>query len=402
MHLAERYALGTSSKIETPYVLDTFYPLSAKKYITFHPISKDSKNYSHWEEVLVILSPILKEAGIVIVQVGGKNERPFPFCIHTQGTTSFNDLAYIIKNSLLHLSTDSIAAHFAGHFNIPQVCLFSNNYIECVKSYWGGDAKKILLEPERPPGRKPNFVLSENPKSIDTIKVEKIVESVCSLLGLVFSYPYKSLAIGPLFESPIVESVCNQVVDPKQFSAENIFCRYDLCPDELTLVNQMKVSRINLFANKPIAENIIKCFALQIVELIYEINSLEPAYIQSSLNFLNIAKSTGIRIVLISYLPKEDLAKIKLDFVDFPPILNKPSGRPSFIEAYIEKTGDASFEKLFFKTKRFILSDGSVYLSSEHFAKNIKASGFNDNMGKVIDSNLFWREAEHFYFVFKK
>lgn len=402
MHLAERYALGTSSKIEAPFILDTFYPLTTKRYITFHPISKDSKNYSHWEEVLVILAPILKEAGISIVQVGGKNERPFPFCIHTQGSTSFNDLAYIIKNSLLHLSTDSIAAHFAGHFNIPQVCLFSNNYIKCVKSYWGDDAKKILLEPDRPPGIKPNFVLSEHPKSIDTIKVEKIVESVCSLLGLAFNYPYKSLAIGPLFESPIVENVCNQVVDSKQFNAENIFCRYDLCPDEAMLVNQMKVSKINLFTNKPITENTIRCFAPQIVELIYEINSLDPIYIQNSVKFLDAVKSTGVRTILISYLPKEDLAKIKLDFVDFPPIITKTSSRPDFINAYIEKTGDVSLDNLFFKTKRFILSDGGFYLSSEHFLRNIKAAGFNDNLGKIINSELFWREAEHFYFIFKK
>lgn len=402
MHLVERYALGTSSKIGRPYILDSFFPLPAKEYITFHPISKDSKNYDHWEEVLFLIHPYLEKRGIKIVQVGGRGEKPFPFCIHTQGNTSFNDLAYIIKKSKLHLSTDSIGSHLAGFYNIPQVCLFSNNYIDNVRSYWGDPARKIFLEPQRESGQKPNFVLSENPKTINTIKIEDIARAVLNSLGIEFAYDYKSVAIGPLFEMAIIETACDQIVNPSQFGANSIFCRFDLIPDESILRSQLSNSNVNLITDRPIDPSILREYREKFVEIIFNIKSLDQQDILSSVGFLRNVSASGIRLVLISSLPKSEIDKIKLEFVEFPPIIIKNSVRPQFILDYVKKSGDEGLSKIRFKTKRFILSGGKFYLSSAHFKNRSPCGGFHDNLSNIIDSPEFWEESDHFYFLYAK
>ena len=64
MHVIEKYALETGAKIGNPFVYEKFFPLTIDgDYITFQSSSHQSKQYSHWEEVISLI-------GTVIIFVG--------------------------------------------------------------------------------------------------------------------------------------------------------------------------------------------------------------------------------------------------------------------------------------------------------------------------------------------
>ena len=81
MHLLQSYSLQSGQKIKKIDILEKYYPLNVDKFILFHPWTKPSKCYAYWQDVLEIITPILKEAGLLIVQVGLANEQALPNCI---------------------------------------------------------------------------------------------------------------------------------------------------------------------------------------------------------------------------------------------------------------------------------------------------------------------------------
>lgn len=386
MHLLSRYSLSCGVKPGNPFIIDKYYPLPFTKYITFQPFSKQAKSFDFWQEVLDLILPILNKENIKVIQIGGANEKPFLGCYHTQGGTSVPQAAYLIKNSILHLGADSFGVHFASSFKKKIVALYSTNYISCVGPYWSNYTDIILLEPDRK--RKPSFALEENPKSINLIKPEKIAESVCKLLNLEFKIKYKSLGMGFGYSNTILETLPNQVVDPKQFGAPFINIRMDFIFNEQGLIQQLNISPSIIVTDRPITEEILKMFKGHINELYYEIKE------NSSPEFVKLLNKYGIKYVLFSYLEKEKLDQIKLNFMDFNLIANRHIVRPEIIK-------DKDLTKIFYKSNKFTLSEGKIYPSYAAVKENLPISNFQDNLQPIIDSPDFWKEAEYFYLLEK-
>ena len=170
MHLLDTYALHCGLKVDKPYVYTLYYPLGVDKYITFQPFSNFAeKQYDFWNEVIDYLSPILKDQGIRIAQIGAKDDTPMKECIWTQGTTKISQAAYLIKNGMLHLGVDSFGAHVASGFNKKIVALYSTNWANNCKPYWSDPKDVRLFEPDRSVS-KPTFNHEEGPdKSINKI-----------------------------------------------------------------------------------------------------------------------------------------------------------------------------------------------------------------------------------------
>jgi ADP-heptose:LPS heptosyltransferase len=81
---------------------------------------------------------------------------------------------------LLHFGADSFPTHIASGYNKKIVALYSNNYVNCVKPFFGNPKDHILLEPKR--NSKPTFSFEENPKTINSIKPETIAGNILNLL----------------------------------------------------------------------------------------------------------------------------------------------------------------------------------------------------------------------------
>jgi ADP-heptose:LPS heptosyltransferase len=220
--------------------LEKYFPLDLDKYITIHPYSKGSKTYDFWIDVLQLIKPALDKNDIKVLQIGAKGEQPLPHCHAIVGQTSINQIAYVIKGSMLHLGVDSFPVHIASHYDKKIVSLYSNLYPQNAGPYWGDKKDHVLLEPCRDK-LKPSFSNDEMPKSLNSIRPEKIARSVLELLGLEFNYDYETIYVGESHVNMMLEGVPNQIVNPKSLGVDNMIMRMDFEFNEENLIGQLQV-----------------------------------------------------------------------------------------------------------------------------------------------------------------
>ena len=72
MHILESYALQNDLKIDKPHLYEKFFPLAVEKYITIDTsgLGTNAMQYDHWQLVVDLIEPKLKELDIKIIQMG--------------------------------------------------------------------------------------------------------------------------------------------------------------------------------------------------------------------------------------------------------------------------------------------------------------------------------------------
>jgi len=396
MKLLENYSLAAGMKINHPELVTKYYPLPFDKWVTFHPQSKDSKNYDRFEDVISIIHPILEKYGIKIVQIGAKNEKPFNNCYHTQGNTSLAQVNFIIQNSLCHFGVDSVWQHVAGIFNIPLVDLASNNYAHNISPYFGDRNKQIILEPARADGEKPSFALQENPKTINRILPEIVAYNILKLLKLEsdFNFNYESVFLGVNYLNKLIELVPTQIMDISNLGIDNLIMRMDYFHNENILYQQLNRNKCTIIADNIVSLDILKEKKDKITQFIFELNKFNnnPEYIRQ------ISK-LGINWILYSREDKEWIQEQKINYCDFAIILPKNRSK----KENINEIKDINTEKLFFKSNKFTIDSGKIYPSRQHWKDKIHlTSGLNCPILSCIDKDGFWDENEYHYYLQSK
>jgi hypothetical protein len=389
MHLIQQYALASSSKISEPSIVEKYFPMTVEKYITIHTTSKPSKTYDYFQEVVNLIKPLLSKNGIEIVQVGANNEVLLEGCYNTVGQTSINQVAYIVKKALLHVGVDSFPAHFAGAFNIPIVALYSNNFINNVRPYWGDRNKQSLLEPDRTIHGKPNFTLDERPKTINTINPETIASEVCRLLNIDFKYNLKTIYIGEVYKDKGIEIVPDNTFNPQQIGLNASVVRMDILFKEDVLEQQLSICPCCIVTNKPINENILKKFRPGILEIIYFVGPNNPP----SIDFLKQMKDLKISFKILSDSSEEELNPFKLDVIDYGIIFRRNWKKPNTIK---EKLSD-----FYYKSNKFIVGRNKIYQSEYDYHNDRPIPSLYPVPQKIIDNpniDKLWRESEHCLF----
>lgn len=376
MHLLTKYSLESGQKIGKIHVYEKYYPLPINKYIIIQPWSKPSKNYSYWDEILSILYPILNKNNIYIVQVGGEKEEPLKFCINTQGTTSFGQLEYLISKSMLVLSTDSISAHLAGHYNKHLVTLISNNYSSAVKPFFGEQNKQIILEPLVRNELKPLFTDNENgKKQIDTIPPELIINSVLKLLNLGENFNYKSISIGSNYNNKGVESLCDDVIDVNKIGCALIGMRMDYNYNLNVLTKQLSFSKCHIITKKEIPIDILNNFKNNITGVVYEITE------NHNPNFIKNLIDLKIPYQLVSNLTEEKIDLIKLDYMDYGIIYQINNSK-------IKDKIKNQKEKVFYKSSKLLISKGKFYQTYCDYLNGRNFNPMNIQLQEIIDKNI--------------
>lgn len=389
MNLIETYALQCGAKISDIDINEKFFPLPFEKYITFQPFSKDAKNYDYWDSVLELIVPPLQSAGIQIVQIGGSGERPLPGCFPTQGRTNIAQMAYLVKNAILHLSTDSCSAHLAGGYNIPLVAIYSTNYAHNVEPFFGDKNRRIILEPDHSE-TKPCFNEREYPKQINKIKPEEIAAAVLKLLNIPFNYPYKTLFLGNFFPNKSLEVIPNQVLQINPIPPEGLTIRMDLEFNENILAEHLKRYKCLILTNRTINSQILATFKQNIAEVVYIIDE------NHSPSFPVILRKLGINCRLISQLPVEKVNQFKLEYFDKGIIWQINSDEPDFLKEN---------RQYFYKTSKFIFSNQKLYPSLWAYRNNRPAQSLTD-ITHEFDKNLipeeFYKEYQSFQILVAK
>lgn len=384
MHFLDFYSVSSGLKVDRPSIVEKFYPTGDKKYIILHPFTKPAKSYSFWGEVTAILSPILEKQNISIIRIGAKNEPPLSDCINHNGNTTINQVAYLIKNSELVLGADSFSTHLAGHYDKKLVALYSSSPIQTCKPYWGNPANQRLLDSGRG-DKKWSYSFNESPKTIDTIPPETIVQNVCELLNLEFKPQFKTIHFGDSYKNPKV-----QVFIPSQvYHVENSIpeIRMDLLFNEDVLAKQLSVSRCYVVTNRPIKEELLQHFAPNIAAIVYLIDENgKPEFIKKCVKL-------GIQVSLYSDQSEEWIQEQKLTYYELGLIQKEKEPTPEIVQKL------KATPNLYYKSQKFMISGNNKYAGRAAFYKNLP----NEDYGfqPVIDSELFWKDAETCYFAQK-
>lgn len=419
MNIASLYALSAGQKLDKIHTLEKFYPLPFEnKYIVIQPYSKPSKTYSFWPEVIEFIHPTLEKHGYKLVQVGGKDEAPLNNCYHTQGTTNWGQLQYLIANCEMVICVDSVSAHLAGHYNKKLVDLISNNFRACVEPFYGDKDKQIILEPDRT-NRNPSFLLDEGPKKqVDEIKIEQVVESIGKLLNLEFP-KINSIHFGDNYNSPTIEFSPDCPFTLQIPANQIIQIRLDYL-NELTPINhqyalQLAAQRkVLIYTDKPFNLDPFKQVRPNIAAIVYKLQESGHNAAKSGqeenvdeINFVkslkrggfqfrvvkeysNAAKSSENEVDLATLTP-EQIAELKFKYLDVAPI--------QFVE---KKKVELDFvENMMYISKRLIFSNNLIYRSKNNFKKGLTN---NENQTKILDNQELkelQEEADYLY-IFQK
>jgi hypothetical protein len=391
MRLLDTYALASGSKIKKPYIFDNFFPLVFDRYITFQAQTKyDSKDYNYWQNVINILLPTLEKNNIKIIQIGGGNENVYKYTLDLRGRTDINQLAYILKNSMLHFGADSLGVHMASSYDIPIVALYSVSQSSVSGPHFGSKDKQILFDAYlRTRTGKPSYSAQEAPKCINLIKPDEIANAVFKLLNIDFRTPFETVYIGEKYGP----KVFRELIPFKTFPFDNpqmpIEIRMDLEFNEQVLAEQLSRTKAIVITNKRINKSLLQQLKPNISAIVYDIPEKDEP------KFIDDIKDLGIPILLISSLPTSTIIEKKIDYYQFSKIN----------ELQIEKEGvinnlKKDIDKLFYQSNKIVFANDKIYMGNMARLNNQEIP--NDfHYNKVIDHPDFWKELQFFHIVKK-
>jgi ADP-heptose:LPS heptosyltransferase len=184
MHLLETYALTTGSKIDKCYIHEEEIALPDNEYITLNTYSNrgNSRQYDYWDQIInrLINNPKFK---YTIVQTGNADDPKHPNVDTSYlGRTNYHSLAYLMKNSKLHLGIDSFPVHIASHYDIKIVAIYFY-YSSTCGPYFSTPSKTRILQPDFSK-IKPVFAYNDPYRLINTIDPTLVYQSTIELLEL--------------------------------------------------------------------------------------------------------------------------------------------------------------------------------------------------------------------------
>lgn len=393
MHVLESYALQNNLKIDKAAVYEKYFPLAIDKFITIDTsnLGTSALAYDHWQIVVNLIHPKLEEAGIKIVQLGNKDCVPLQKCYMTLGQCNFNQKAYVLKKSLVHVSPNNESAHVASIYNKKSVVLFSNNcYPAQFLPYWTDKENLETLKPTST--NKPSFNPNENPKSINEIKPEEIAQKILRFAGVhTFVPDFETLKIGSSFRRPRIESTLTHLLDTQKLGVSSLITRMDLNFNEKALVAQLQSCDCSVITNKPLSDELLDNYHKKIVELVYYIeDDNDPSFVKK-------IREKSIPYLLRSRKSKEQTNDFKLDYMDYGSVERiLPRSQDDFKELKDRKN-------LYYKSTHFIIHNNKFYPSTAAFLRLEQGSpSMEHEPYPIIDDPLFWEEEDHFHFFIKK
>ena len=184
MHILESYALLSGAKIGKCHIQEMPITLPTNNYITFHPFSEkgNSKQYNKWNYIIDLLNSN-KNFNFDIIQIGTANpNESYPVNINYLGHMKIWQLAYLIKNSSLHVGYDSFPIHLASHYDIPIVGLYSY-YANTCGPYFSSTNKTKIFQPDFNI-IKPTYGYDDPYSLINKIDHMEVYKSILELLDI--------------------------------------------------------------------------------------------------------------------------------------------------------------------------------------------------------------------------
>lgn len=385
-HLVESYAKDVGVKIGKPSIYEDYFPLNIGNYITLHTTSKPAKTYSYWQEVVNLIKPKLDELGISIVQIGGKNDRKIEGIYDLCGQTTINQTAYILNKTKLHVGVDSFPVHVASGYGKKIVCVYANNYIECVGPYWTKDEDFIGITSYK--DSKPLFALEDPERIIDKIKPEQIAQAILKLLGHDLNYNYKTVYIGHKYLEKHFEIIPTQIANIDDKNAPLVI-RADYKFNEQNILQQIAThGHCYILTEQPFNIKPLLPYRNNIKSIQY---NFKRSY---DLKFAQDLNESGIPFGLNCLLTEEGNEDIKLDFMDIGIITYEKLFDPNKADEF----KGVNFDRLYYKSCKILSADGRAFYGKQSWSLNDEVKQFGE-LKKIKNTVDLWREADYCYFL---
>ena len=388
MHLIEGYALTCGSKIDRPFIYDSFYPTPEGKYITLQKESKSpAKQYKYWQLVVDLINPILSKNEIKILQIVSKSDSPLSGVICEIGKTSISQVHYVIRNSQMHVGIDSFGVHVASGLGKKIVSLYSNRIPENNGPYWSNASDLILIQSPRE-GRKPSHAVNESPRTINEIKPETIANSILQLLNIQERIKIETLFIGENFdEESNFGFLPNQIVVSKNIPE----LRMDLLSEETHLPAQLSRQKSIITTSKPISQELLLKFKANVAKVIYLIDQNDKP------EFVKFLFENGFQFDCVSKLPTDQIDSKRINYYRYCSINeHKESEKEKRFKLDLRDKKD--YDNLKFKTNYIFCSDRKNYLSEQHLLDNEPTDSI-DGFYKLKDSSLFLSDLKNAWII---
>ena len=387
MHLIEQYSLAMGARIDKPFIETNYYPLPFDKYIVIeNGFDVKSRIYGMWSDVISAVKPFLDERNIAIVQGGDKDSEQVPGTFDLRGRTSTKQQAFLLKNCLLHCSTNDFLLNVASSFDIPVVAMYGNTFAEAAKPYWGNKSKHVILESDRK-GDKPTFLAEENPRTINFVPPEDVSNGILKLLGIELKNKTKTKFIGDLYTTYVLEAVPD-FNPPESFNPGIVInLRMDYNFNLQHMANWGAHRKVNIFTNKVIDLNYLNAIKNNIVGIQQEVCT------DLNTKYLSILNNLKIKCELFTK-NKRALGKLRMKYFDYKVLLKREKTREDLKDRLVGSPNDYHY-----KSNKLLFSNGKKYLNKyDYFAGR-------DYTGKdhtVVDDPKFWEDQDHIRIYEKK
>jgi hypothetical protein len=338
-HLAEVYAKDLGVKIGKPFFKPHFFPIIDTNYITIHHDNKSqSREYDYWDEVIKIVK---YKKNIKFIQIGSGKEPKLGNADKFIATNSIKQCAYIIQNSLMHVGIDSLPAHIASLLDKPIVALYSSCYANNSKPLWGNQSKHILIESFG--DNKPSFSHQELNKTINSIKPEKIANSILNLLGE-DAIDFHTLYIGKSYKHSSLDVVPDQ---PYDIVAHNLSIRMDLYFNEQNIIPIVNKNQCIVVTDRAITKDILAH------KNIKQVNYINDSFDE---DFVSTLKSFGKNFILLC-TSKDNLNLQRAKFFDEKIIYYNES------EKIAENKNEITLDKFQYSSFKRVLKNAKIFNS---------------------------------------
>lgn len=380
MHLLEAYSNNVGVKLPkagTPPV-ESFFPVP-EKYITIHPSSSSPiRIYDYFLEALSWIKPYLDKENIQIVQVGHTSDNQLGMGIDYRNCT-FSQTCFVLKNSLLHIGCDSVWTHVAGLYNVPSITLFGATLSAVTGPYYK-HPKSIVLESHRNQ-QKASLSVSEPIKTVNLIKPEEIINSVCNILDIKLEFKIDTKYMGSNFHNLVLEVLPEEPLSFPLSRQSVLTIRLDRAYNPQNAYNILNNFKCNIVTKQPVPIELFQTG--NVLSVFYEVDSIADM----RRDFIKFMHKKAIPYQIITSAKDKELNDIKFRLFDFNPPLIKKTYTPLELGAGLD-----------FKCSKLLICGSKTYLSYWHYLNKREKinENFSDKLPDTSDLTL-WENMDNMY-----
>ena len=180
MNLSQTYSSNYDLDLDKPFIFEKFYPIKERDYITLNLGNPEGNpNYLYWQEVINLILPeffkVYKNTSFVLTNTNSKMQ--YVGCNQLSGSISPNELAYIIKNSRMHISEGGLDLDFASYYDKDIAYMTPNDELV---PFWNSSHIKLNED-----------------NDFNKIKPEDVAKKILNFLKIpIKAFDYKTVFIG--------------------------------------------------------------------------------------------------------------------------------------------------------------------------------------------------------------